>query len=167
MSDTPQAGWYPDPEDSTQQRYWDGQQWTDHRAPLSGAGQQPSSSTPSYGEGQQPAWGAGGQQPSYGGYQPAGPTGVQNNQKAIWALVLGILSLVCCGFVTGIPAIILGRNAKQEIAASGGAQSGEGMAQAGFICGIIGTVLAVIGIIFYVIAIATIGIDAGFDTGGF
>lgn len=33
MSDqqTP-AGWYPDPDDVTQQRYWDGAQWTEHRA---------------------------------------------------------------------------------------------------------------------------------------
>lgn len=28
----PAAGWYPDPDDATQQRYWDGSQWTEHRA---------------------------------------------------------------------------------------------------------------------------------------
>lgn len=27
------AGWYPSPEDSTQVRYWDGAQWTQHSAP--------------------------------------------------------------------------------------------------------------------------------------
>src|SRR4051812_19470539 len=27
------AGWHPDPDDSTQLRYWDGTQWTDHRHP--------------------------------------------------------------------------------------------------------------------------------------
>lgn len=31
MSTTP--GWYPDPEMAGTQRYWDGSQWTDHRAP--------------------------------------------------------------------------------------------------------------------------------------
>lgn len=35
MSDSPNvpADWYEDPEDATQFRYWDGAQWTDHRAP--------------------------------------------------------------------------------------------------------------------------------------
>src|SRR5262245_25951062 len=31
------AGWYPDPDDGTQTRYWDGTDWTDHRA--AGTGQ--------------------------------------------------------------------------------------------------------------------------------
>jgi hypothetical protein len=29
----PPAGWYADPEMVDTQRYWDGQQWTEHRAP--------------------------------------------------------------------------------------------------------------------------------------
>jgi hypothetical protein len=32
MSQTP-AGWFPDPHDPTQYRYWDGTAWTDHRSP--------------------------------------------------------------------------------------------------------------------------------------
>jgi Protein of unknown function (DUF2510) len=28
------AGWYPDPEQAQTQRYWDGSDWTDQRAPL-------------------------------------------------------------------------------------------------------------------------------------
>ena len=31
--DLPPADWYPDPEDPDQFRYWDGSQWTEHRAP--------------------------------------------------------------------------------------------------------------------------------------
>jgi len=32
MTDIP-AGWYDDPEDATQYRYWDGGQWSEHRSP--------------------------------------------------------------------------------------------------------------------------------------
>jgi hypothetical protein len=32
VTQTP-AGWYADPQDATQYRYWDGAQWTDHRSP--------------------------------------------------------------------------------------------------------------------------------------
>lgn len=27
------AAWYPDPDNATLQRYWDGAKWTEHRAP--------------------------------------------------------------------------------------------------------------------------------------
>lgn len=33
MSDLPPADWYIDPEDDRQYRYWDGESWTEHRAP--------------------------------------------------------------------------------------------------------------------------------------
>ncbi|MCW2758901.1 MAG: putative rane-bound protein [Nocardioidaceae bacterium] len=33
MSNTTPSGWYPDPESVGSQRYWDGQTWTEHRAP--------------------------------------------------------------------------------------------------------------------------------------
>ncbi len=72
----------------------------------------------SYGAPQDPNGGqyGGGQQPP--GQYPAGPgygygQPPKTNQKAIWALVLGILGIVCCGFVAGIPALILG-NMRQE-----------------------------------------------------
>ncbi|WP_028653023.1 DUF2510 domain-containing protein [Nocardioides halotolerans] len=38
MTQTPQAGWFVDPEDATQFRYWDGSAWTDHRSPRGPAG---------------------------------------------------------------------------------------------------------------------------------
>lgn len=81
-----------------------------------------------------------------GGYGYAQP---KTNQKAIWSLVLGILGLVCCGFFAGIPALILGNMAKKEIAASGGAETGAGMAQAGFVLGIIAIVLGVLGLVLF------------------
>jgi uncharacterized protein DUF4190 len=83
------------------------------------------------------------------GYGP-GPGGygapVGNNSKAIWALVLGILGILCCG-ILGIPAIILGKQAQNEIDGTGGAQGGRGMATAGFVLGIISCVLIVVQII--------------------
>jgi hypothetical protein len=83
--------------------------------------------------------------PGYGGYGYAAP---QTNKKAVWALVTGILSIVCCGPL-GIVAIILGRGAEREIAFSGGAQTGAGMAKAGFVLGIVGLALAVLSAILY------------------
>lgn len=88
--------------------------------------------------------------PQYGAPQPGGPYGgpVQEYSKATLILVLGILSIPCCGLFTGIPAIIMGRQGLAEIDASGGAVGGRGKVNAGYICGIVGTVLSVIGIIF-------------------
>lgn len=80
----------------------------------------------------------------YGGhggpYEQPGSAGT--SQLAIWALVTGILGF-CCGPI-GIAAIILGQRGKQQIDRSGGRQSGRGMAQAGFILGIIGVALWII-----------------------
>jgi uncharacterized membrane protein len=80
----------------------------------------------------------------YGGQPP------RSNQKAVWSLVLGILGLVCCGFFTGIPALILGKMAQNEIDASGGMQSGRGMATAGFVLGIIAIVFGIISVILFI-----------------
>jgi hypothetical protein len=33
MTQTPAAGWFVDPQDATQFRYWDGSAWTEHRSP--------------------------------------------------------------------------------------------------------------------------------------
>jgi len=73
----------------------------------------------------------------------------RNSSKAVAALVIGIVSPVlglCCALVglVGIVAIFLGRSAQQEIAASGGSLTGEGMAKAGVILGIIGCVVGVL-----------------------
>ncbi|MEO7352599.1 MAG: RDD family protein [Marmoricola sp.] len=59
------AGWYPDPQQTVpgappQQRYWDGQAWTQHVAPIAG---QPTSGQPTYG---QPTYGQPASQPTYG-----------------------------------------------------------------------------------------------------
>ncbi len=148
MADLPAAGWYPDPEQPGQQRYWDGQQWTEHRAPLEGGG----SPQPQWGGQQQ---GSVGYAPSYGTAQPV------TSQKAVWSMILGILSLVCLGLLAGIPAIILGNSAKREIASSRGAETGSGMAQAGVVMGIISVAFSVLAILFFLLVV---GVGAGSGT---
>ncbi|MGH3412215.1 MAG: DUF4190 domain-containing protein [Marmoricola sp.] len=85
----------------------------------------------------------------------------QTSKKAVWALVLGILGLLCCGFFTGIPAIILGKQAQNEIDVSAGWQEGRGMATAGFVLGIIAVVWGII----WVLLAATGVIDTNFNAG--
>jgi putative exporter of polyketide antibiotics len=67
------------------------------------------------------------------------------NKKAIWSLVLGLLGLFCCGFFTGIPAVILANMAKKEIPARG--EGGAGLATAGLVLGIIAIIWGVISVI--------------------
>jgi len=92
-------------------------------------------------------------------YQPAPAT----SQKAVWALVLGIISLLGCfcfyigGFALGIPAVVLGLMARKEIRASQGYQTGGGMATAGLVTGIVGIVLNVLVLALFIAAIATDG----------
>ncbi|MCX6395388.1 MAG: DUF4190 domain-containing protein [Propionibacteriales bacterium] len=71
-------------------------------------------------------------------------------------MILGIVGLLCCGFAS-IAALIMGSQARKEIAASGGTQSGEGQAQAGFILGIVGCALWGVGVILYALVFASAG----------
>ena len=65
------------------------------------------------------------------------------------SLVCGILSMTCCGFFTGIPAIILGHKAKTKIKQSQNSLSGEGLALAGLILGYVNLALSIILIPIY------------------
>lgn len=87
--------------------------------------------------------------------QPPAPAG-NTDSGAITALVLGIVGLVIPPLfvLLGPIALAVGSGAKKRIAASGGTIQGEGVAQAGYILGIIGTVLAGLLIIFFGICIA-------------
>ena len=70
---------------------------------------------------------------------PPGPSAVPaNNSKATASLILGVLSLFCCGFVLGVVAIVLGVLARGEIERSQGLQGGSGLALAGIITGALG-----------------------------
>ena len=71
----------------------------------------------------------------------------KTSAQAIWSLVLGILSFLCFGFFTGIPAVICGHVARGNIRKSQGALTGGGMALAGLILGYIGIVVTTLGIL--------------------
>ncbi|MEI2825703.1 MAG: DUF4190 domain-containing protein [Dermatophilaceae bacterium] len=85
-------------------------------------------------------------QQGYGAPGPYGGAPARNN-NALVSLICGIAGFLCFGIVLGPIAIITGRKAQAEIAASGGRQSGEGMAKAGVILGIVALVLWVIGLV--------------------
>jgi hypothetical protein len=77
------------------------------------------------------------------------PTGPVTNQKAQWALAIGLLAipLACCSAVlglVGIVAIVLGVQARREIAAGRGQETGEGLATAGIVAGGSATLIAVL-----------------------
>lgn len=109
----------------------------------------PYGSAPGY---QQPA-------PGYGGAYV-----YPKNSLAVWSLVLGIASFVLsCGLFTGIPAVIVGNNAKKAVA-RGEANNG-GMATAGVILGWIAIVLSVLGIIVFAVLFSNADFRDAFTDG--
>ncbi len=77
-------------------------------------------------------------------HPPTAPAG-QDQTLAIVSLVLGILSIPCCGFVVfGIAAVITGFLAKKKADENPNQFGGRGMALAGMIIGAITTVLGLI-----------------------
>ena len=75
------------------------------------------------------------------GMSPYGPS-TEKNALGGWALGLGIASLVCCGLLTGIPAMVLGVLGIQ--AANEGRASNKGMAIAGLVLGVVSIAWTVI-----------------------
>jgi len=146
---------------------------------------EPSGAPSGYGE---PPYGAPSyQQPSYqqpSGYppppqqwgppqQPGYPYGSgfapqQNDGLALAAMIIGIISLVLtCGYGIGLlgspVALVMGRVSMKRIDRSGGRLAGRGMAQTGFVLGIIGTVLLVLALIALVVVIV-VAVNGGFDS---
>jgi hypothetical protein len=85
-------------------------------------------------------------------YEPA-PSSAPTAGKAVGALVCGIIGLAVCAPV-GIAAVVLGRQARGDIAAAGGRLQGDGMAQAGLIMGWISVGLLAVGILVFLIVLA-------------
>ncbi len=68
-------------------------------------------------------------------------------------LVLGILSIVICGFL-GIPAWIMGKNDLAAMDAGQMDTAGRSLTNAGRICGMIGTILLILGVVIGVLFFA-------------
>ena len=103
-------------------------------------GQSPYGGQPPYG-GQSPYGG----QPPYGGQDYSYGGNMSKNNLGLWSMVLGIVALLCCGLIAGIPAVILGNKSKQAVAA--GLANNASMATAGIVMGWISIVFSVIALI--------------------
>lgn len=116
---------------------------------------------------QPPAGPPGGAMPPYGTTPP--PPGGFNggneskNNLGTWALVLGILGIVCCGIFTAIPAIIVGKKS-QEAESQGLATNGQ-LGKIGVILGWVGVGLFALSLILNGVLLATGAVSL--DTYGF
>ena len=140
------AGWYPDPQNAGQQRYWDGSAWM-AAAPSAPAGP-----------------------------DPASVAGQTTSTNAIVGLVLAILSWVVCPIIAAIVALVLAHSSDKEIKASGGTVVGSGMNTAtriiawinigvSIVAGIVFAFLAVAGVIFGANVAATLDPSINSRTG--
>jgi hypothetical protein len=66
--------------------------------------------------------------------------------KATLSLVLGLVGLLCCGLLAGIPAVFLGFVARKEIKDSQGAVTGDGLALGGIITGAIAVLWSLVAV---------------------
>ena len=98
------------------------------------------------------------------GYGPTpaytGPTssGQKTNTLAIVSLCTGILGLVFCGFCLAIPsiaAVVTGVMGRNQIRASNGLETGDGLALGGLITGAIGIVLSLVVVSIWIIGAAS------------
>jgi len=78
--------------------------------------------------------------------------------RAIVAMVLGIFSLLCLGFLAGIPAIVLGYTEIKAIREGKSPPSGDSAAKAGLILGILGTALSLLILGFVLVVMLLIGL---------
>ena len=113
-------------------------------------GNAPPSAPPHGPPGGHPGWGQGPSQ-GWGHGTPWAPA--RNDGMAIGALVCGILSITCAGFlgiVLGPVALALGTRSRRRIGQSSGTLKGEGMALTGVVLGAIGVVASIAYLVFLV-----------------
>jgi uncharacterized membrane protein len=81
--------------------------------------------------------------------------------QAITSLVVGIISIFCCGIILAPFAIYRGAKAKRLIDESGVGQEHRGLAVAGFIIGIVAFVLHIVIVLFYALIIVMAALQQG------
>jgi len=86
--------------------------------------------------------------------QPPPMAGGGPSGRATTALVLGILGLLCCGLLS-IPAIIVGKQEMNNIDQGLAPVEGRGLAQSGFILGIVSLAIWVLGTLAWLAAFST------------
>jgi hypothetical protein len=123
---------------------------------------QPPGDRPRYEQSPYPPYG----QPQYGGWPYGGyPQRVNGKAQAAMWTGIGLLVLSCCAAgVFGVVPIVLGVKARGEIRASGGQQSGDGMALTGIVTGAIALALSLV-VIALVVGLAVRN-GSGFDSYG-
>ena len=141
------AGWYPDPQNPGQQRYWDGSAWAAAAAP-------PAPTAP----------------------VSAPAAGPPTSTNAIVGLVLAIVSWVICPIIAAIVALVLAHSSDKEIKASGGTIGGAGLNTAtriiawinigvSIVAGLVIAALAAFGVIFSANVAATLDPSINSRTG--
>ncbi len=85
---------------------------------------------------------------------PIGPQEPTQSQlrphRGTLILVLGILGIVCC-FICGIVAWVMGNGDLREMAAGRMDPSGQGITQAGKICGMVSVILQIVGLAIWLL----------------
>ena len=85
---------------------------------------------------------------------PAGPQSATQQplrpHRGGVVLALGILGIVCC-FILGIIAWVMGSNDLKEMAAGRMDPSGQGLTQAGKICGMVSVILQIVGLVIWLL----------------
>lgn len=83
--------------------------------------------------------------------QPQLQAPAPQNTTALMSLILGIVSFVCAGPFTSIPAVICGHIAIKQFRNSPTPQSGQGMAKAGLILGYINLALFLLFVVVFLV----------------
>jgi len=97
------------------------------------------------------------------------PTGQLERGRGALILVLGILSLVMFGLITGIPAWVMGQTDLRRMREGKMETADEGLTRAGMILGIIGTLISGLILVFMILLVVGIFSFAGmmiFDAAG-